>query len=174
MDLKLKALLEQTSPSELVEVQKFVSTLLRGGSGANPNKVKPLKRTGNTASAKPLRTIHFTEEFFSKALAKIFFEVFHWQIGAAQVSTHRAFKDAHASCHATFGRLQLPNTLFYPVLKEACEIIKRKQEQSPNDLSSYTVFDKLNRIDELLFRAHPAAKFVKNYFQCLAEGDKGG
>jgi len=166
MQQELKVLLEQASASDLVEAQKMISTLLRGHSGVNHQKVKlQLKRT-NTSS-KPPQALHLTAEFTSKALAKIFYEVFGWQVNAQQIRSHPKFDDALASLQMTVEKLELQNDLYFPILLELGRIIKRRQEGSPTDLSSYKVLDKLIHADELLTRSHPASAYIKGYFSCL-------
>ena len=162
----LKSLLQQASPAELVEVQQLVSTLLRGHSGANPNKVKlRVRRTAQSQSTP--QSLYITEEFLSKALARIFYEVFNWQVPADTIRLHSKFAEVAFGVKAAFDKLSIPSDVNYLVLEEACRIILRKQEASPTDLSSYKVLDKLTGIGELLTRAHPACTAIPGYFNCL-------
>jgi len=167
MQQELKSLLEQATPSDLIEAQKLISTLLRGHSGANPKKVRALvKRT--TPSNKTPTALHASETFVAKALVKIFYEVFGWSdLRHETLISHSQFSGVYLSIANCFAKLELQNDLFYPVLLEACQIIKRKQEASPTDLTSYKVLSKLSNIQEVLYRAHPAAQYIKGYFACL-------
>lgn len=171
MQNELKDLLEQASASELIEAQTLISTLLRGHSVTKSEKVQPVvrRKTSNTSSHEVL---HISEEFVAKALVSIFHKVFGWSdISHKALRSHQQFENTYRGVTNCFLNLKLDHALFYPVLLETCEIIKRKQDGSPTDLSSYKVLGKIANIQEVLYRAHPAAQYIKGYFSCLQKAE---